>query len=135
MHRNGTQVQIEKNKGRYGIEYSLASASDTPCPRVCGAHAKSGVPSPQIFHFNHCLWDEELNRNDNTARLNCHGRIHVIRNRSPPQVPFTSVSLTVSPSYTPFQTKSTIFAEKECIWACGASAFSGRMLVMYNSGS
>jgi len=61
MHRNGTQVQIEKKKGKCGIEYSLASASHGPCPHGWGpmlkfnlwAHAENGVPSRQILHFNH----------------------------------------------------------------------------------
>jgi len=30
--------------GKYGIEYSLASASDGPCPHGW-AHAENGVPS------------------------------------------------------------------------------------------
>ena len=29
---------IEQKKGKYGIEYSLASASDGPCPHGWGAH-------------------------------------------------------------------------------------------------
>ena len=33
---NKTQVQIEKKKGKYGIEYSLLSASDGPCPNGWG---------------------------------------------------------------------------------------------------
>ena len=51
---NKTHVQIEKKKGKYGIDYSLASASDGPC-RMAGGHAENGVPTPQIFHFNHCV--------------------------------------------------------------------------------
>ena len=37
---NKAQVQIEKNKGKYCIEYSLASASDGPCPRRWWADAE-----------------------------------------------------------------------------------------------
>jgi len=44
-------VQIEKKKGKYGIEYSLASASDGPCHHDWG-HAENRVPSPQLFHFS-----------------------------------------------------------------------------------
>jgi len=51
---NKTQIQIEKKKGKYGVEYSLASASDGPCPHGW-ARSENGVPSPQIFHFYHCL--------------------------------------------------------------------------------
>ena len=64
---NKTQVQIEKKKGKYGIEYSLESASDEPCPRGwgprwnLGAHAENGVPSPDIFLFNH--WLDPLRNN------------------------------------------------------------------------
>jgi len=54
---NKTGVQIEKKKGKYGIEYSLASASDGPCPRGWGADSGNGVPSPQIFQFNHRVLD------------------------------------------------------------------------------
>ena len=48
---NKTQVQIEKKKGKYGIEYSLASASDVPCRHGWRAHAENGVPSLQTFHL------------------------------------------------------------------------------------
>ena len=51
---NKTQLQIEKKKGKYGIEYSLASASGGPCPGGWGSHAENGVFSPHIFHFKHC---------------------------------------------------------------------------------
>jgi len=56
------QVQTEKKKGKYSIEYSLTSAADGPWlhgwgPRWnLGAHAVNGVPSAQIFHFNHWAW-------------------------------------------------------------------------------
>ena len=39
--------------GKYGVEYSLASASDGACPRGRGVHDENGVLSTQIFHFNH----------------------------------------------------------------------------------
>jgi len=38
---NKTQVHIEKKKGKYGIEYSLASAPDGPCPGGFGPTLKS----------------------------------------------------------------------------------------------
>jgi len=47
--------------GHYGIEYSLASASDGSYPHGwgprwnLGAHVKKWVRSHPIFHFNHCL--------------------------------------------------------------------------------
>jgi len=41
---NKTQVQIEKKKDKYGIEYSPASASDGACTRGWGGHAENGVP-------------------------------------------------------------------------------------------
>jgi len=41
---NKTQVQIEKKKGKYGIEYSLASASDGPCPHGRGSTLKMESP-------------------------------------------------------------------------------------------
>jgi len=56
---NKTQVQIEKKrKAKHGIEYSLASASDGPCPHGwgLGAHAENGAPPPQIFYCNHCAY-------------------------------------------------------------------------------
>jgi len=92
MHRNGTQngtgtvvydqvtTSAQNNwslikhkyrlrkKGKYGIKYSLASASDGPPlmaggPRWnLGAHAENGVPSPHIFHFNHCTSISDLLR-------------------------------------------------------------------------
>ena len=37
-------------ESKYGIEYSLASASNGPCPHGW-AHAENGDSSPQIFHF------------------------------------------------------------------------------------
>ena len=37
-------VQIEKTKGKYGIEYSLASASDGLCPRRWGPTLKMKFP-------------------------------------------------------------------------------------------
>jgi len=41
---NKTQLQIEKKKGKYGIEYSLASASDGPCPPGWGPALKMEFP-------------------------------------------------------------------------------------------
>jgi len=54
---NKTQVQIEKKKGSYAIEYSLASASEGGLPSWLGGLTENGVSSRPIFHFNHCLYD------------------------------------------------------------------------------
>jgi len=37
---NKTQVQVKKKKGKCGIEYSLALASDVSCRHGWGAHAE-----------------------------------------------------------------------------------------------
>jgi len=52
---NKTQVQNEKNLGKYGSEYShnIASASDKPS--WLGLTVKFR-DSPQIYHFNHRCW-------------------------------------------------------------------------------
>jgi len=41
---NETQVQTEKKKGKYGIKYSLAAASDGPCLHGWGLTLKIEFP-------------------------------------------------------------------------------------------
>ena len=51
---NKTHAEIEKKKGKYGIEYFLASASDGPCPHGwgprwnLGIQAENRVTSPHL---------------------------------------------------------------------------------------
>ena len=49
-----------KKKGKCGIKYSLASASDGPCPYGWGPRWNWGATLKmewlQIFHFNHWSW-------------------------------------------------------------------------------
>ena len=53
MNINKTELQIEKKKGKYGIEYSPASASDGPLI-AGGPTLNMEFPHLKIFLFN--LW-------------------------------------------------------------------------------
>ena len=48
---NKTQVQIEQKKRKYGIDYSLASASDGPCPYDRGPTLKMQFPHLRFPHL------------------------------------------------------------------------------------
>jgi len=54
MHRNGKQVEIEKTKANMASDIRSHWHLMGPA-LMAGTHAENGVPSPQIFHFNHWL--------------------------------------------------------------------------------